>query len=68
MQGVGKVVVGNQKEYGNEESVMKCIWISQETGEVYRSRFHMVKTIIGDMVHYKKCRTWKMFNVKKEVF
>ena len=47
---------------------MKCIWISQETGEVYRSRFHMVKTIISDMVHYKKCRTWKMFNVKKEVF
>lgn len=45
----------------------KFEYISQCTGEVYANVPHMVVSIVADMIHYPACRTWKMFNVKKEV-
>lgn len=40
-------------------------WISDCTGEIYSSFWHMIKTIIMDMIHYPKCRTIEMFNVRR---
>lgn len=45
----------------------KIIYISDCTSEIYVSFMHMVVTIILDMIYYPKCRTWKMFCVKKEI-
>lgn len=47
---------------------MKYCYISQETGEVYKSLLHAFRTIIKDMLHNPKCRTRRMFHVKKEVY
>lgn len=47
---------------------MRYCYISQETGEVYKNLLHAFRTIIKDMLHYPKCRTWRMFHVKKEVY
>ena len=35
------------------------------TGELYKSLFHALTTILHDMIHYPKCRTWKMFSISK---
>lgn len=39
--------------------------INNYTGEIYKSVFHAIRTIIGDMKVYPKCRTFKMFNLSK---
>lgn len=41
------------------------MWINDFTGELYSSLYHAVCTIFSDMVHYPKCRTWKMFKIKQ---
>lgn len=38
------------------------------TGELYENLFHAIKTIISDMIHYKTCRTIKMFHLRKGKF
>lgn len=39
-------------------------YMNMYTGELYKSVPHMLKTIIFDMIHFKGCRTLKMFHVK----
>ena len=41
------------------------MWINTFTGEIYLSMVDAFKTIISDMVHIKKCRTIKMFSIRK---
>lgn len=47
---------------------MNHCYVSQETGEIYKNLLHALCTIFHDMLRYPKCRTWKMFNIRKEVF
>lgn len=43
----------------------KYKWMNLETGEIYTSLFIALKNIIKDIKRYKKCRTLKMFKLKK---
>lgn len=47
---------------------MRYCYYNTETGEIYRNLFHALRTIIKDMIHYPKCRTWKMFSLQKGEF
>lgn len=42
-------------------------YMNNFTGELYESIPHMVRTIVSDMIHCPKCRTWKMFNISKVI-
>lgn len=46
---------------------MRTTWVSEVTGEVYRSFWHAITTIISDMIHYKMCRTTRMFRIRRQV-
>ena len=37
--------------------------INNYTGEIYTDRLHAIAAIMRDLLHYKACRTLKMFNV-----
>ena len=47
---------------------MRFRYMNNCTGELYRDLRHAIKTIISDMVQYPKCRTIKMFSLKKGDF
>lgn len=40
-------------------------YINNYTGELYKNLFHAIWTIALDMIHYPKCRTIKMLNIKR---
>lgn len=44
---------------------MKFKYINTYTGEVYTSLFHFLRTVISDVIHYKKCRTIKILKIEK---
>lgn len=44
---------------------MKREYINNFTGEVYTSLIHAIRTVFSDMKHYPKCRTWKMWNIRR---
>lgn len=51
--------------YKKGDTEMEFMYINDYTGELYTSLFHAIKTIISDMIHFPKCRTIKMFKIKK---
>jgi len=44
---------------------MKYKYVNNYTGELYSNLFSAFKCIIFDIIHYPKCRTIKIFNLKK---
>ncbi len=41
------------------------MWYNNFTGEVYDSLVIAILTIISDMVHYRACRTTKIFDIER---
>lgn len=40
------------------------MWINNYTGELYSNLHHALVTIVSDMIHFPKCRTWQMLNIR----
>lgn len=40
-------------------------YINLYTGDIYHSFTHALYSIVSDMKQYKKCRTLKMFHIKR---
>ena len=47
---------------------MRYLYMNNTTGEIYPNLWCAIRTIINDMIRNPRCRTIKMFNLKRGDF